>query len=453
MALTKYKEGSIRELLVLALPLMLSSFSVMTMVFADRWLLAHYSISAHNAAVVASTLGWGFLFGWVVLSNVAQVFAAQYHGAGKFQQLGEPVWQMIWMAIGSIAFFLPLSFYGGELFFGSGSEHAYERAYFGWMIMFGPFHALYGALSGFFIAQGKTRLVSAVVLLANVMNILLDNLLIFGVEGWIPALDVTGAAIATNVATLLQALILGAVFLNKKNRTHYGSAHWRLQSGLLWECIRIGFPGALFVIIEIFAYALYYGLMQGMGEKYITIIGICQNMFILLFFFFEGMSKAASTIIGNMLGAGEIHQIKKVVRSGVTACTFFLCFLLGLFTFGSDLITRQFLPDADPVFMNQIRSSLELCLILTALFLFFDGIKFFFMGVLTAAGDTLFLLISSSLIIWGAMILPVKLLVVQNQGPVELACTICMFCSLLTCSIYFWRITKRRWRPITLDRS
>ena len=40
MALTKHPEGSIKELWALSLPLMLSSFSVLMMVFSDRWLLA-----------------------------------------------------------------------------------------------------------------------------------------------------------------------------------------------------------------------------------------------------------------------------------------------------------------------------------------------------------------------------------------------------------------------------
>src|ERR1700733_10256390 len=96
MALTKYPSGSFRELVSIAFPLMLSSFSVLTMVFADRWLLAHYSMEAHNAAVTATTTGWAFIFGWIVLGNITEVFVAQYNGAGLSKRLGEPVWQMLW---------------------------------------------------------------------------------------------------------------------------------------------------------------------------------------------------------------------------------------------------------------------------------------------------------------------------------------------------------------------
>ena len=98
MSLTKYEEGSFRELLSMAMPLMLCSFSMMLMLFVDRLLLAHYSTAALNSAVSASTLGWAMLFGWVVLANITEVFVAQYHGAKQLNKMGEPVWQMLWMS-------------------------------------------------------------------------------------------------------------------------------------------------------------------------------------------------------------------------------------------------------------------------------------------------------------------------------------------------------------------
>ena len=97
MALTKHDEGSTRELWSLSIPLILSSFSLMLMFFVDRLLLARYSTDALNAAVHAGTFGWAFIFGGVSLCNIAEIFVAQYNGAGEKSKLGEPVWQMIWL--------------------------------------------------------------------------------------------------------------------------------------------------------------------------------------------------------------------------------------------------------------------------------------------------------------------------------------------------------------------
>jgi MATE family multidrug resistance protein len=54
VGLTRYPLGSIRELLMVALPLMLMGASGCLMHFLDRIILARYSLEAMNIAVVAS---------------------------------------------------------------------------------------------------------------------------------------------------------------------------------------------------------------------------------------------------------------------------------------------------------------------------------------------------------------------------------------------------------------
>ena len=84
------------------------------------------------------------------------------------------------------------------------------------MMMFGPTFAAYGALSGFFVGQGKTRLITLLAIGANVINALLDVCLIFGVQGFIHPMGVQGAAIATSIGSLFQMLVLLYFFLKRK---------------------------------------------------------------------------------------------------------------------------------------------------------------------------------------------------------------------------------------------
>lgn len=451
MALTKYPSGSLRELVSIALPLMLSSLSVMTMVFADRWLLAHYSIEAHNAAVTATTLGWAFIFGWIVLANISEVFVAQHNGAGLRDRLGEPVWQMIWLSIASVAFFWPLSYWGPNFFFSSGIDSLLERDYFRTMTFFGPFYPLYATLCGYFIGQGKTRMVTILVVVANVVNVLLDCILIFGVEGYIEPMGVQGAAIATSAATLFQAIVLGSVFLSRKHRENFGTGLWRLQFDKLYECVKIGSPSAIFSVIEVLAFAVFYYLMKEMGPAYITIAGICQALFILFYFFAEGLNKATATIVGNLIGAGESDTVSKVIISGLKLNGIFLILLLSVFTFTKSLLIREFLPNADPVFVESIRDTLELCLLLKTIEIFFVGIRFQFAGVLTAAGDTVFLLCTGATLVWVVMIMPVYFFVIRGEGPIELSLFISILYSVVGGVLYFWRIQSGRWKKIVIS--
>lgn len=451
MSLTKYPGGSLRELMTIAFPLMLSALSVLTMVFSDRWLLAHYSVDAHNAAVTATTTGWAFIFGWIVLANISEVFVAQYNGAGLGSRLGEPIWQMIWLSLGSVLFFWPLSYWGPEIFFGNSYNALMEREYFRTMTFFGPFYPLYATLCGYFIGQVKTRMVTILVVVANIVNIICDFILIFGVEGWIEPMGVNGAAIATSIATLFQAVVLGCVFLNKKNREEHGTNRWQLQISKLKECLKIGLPSAVFSVLQVLAFAVYYTLMREMGPEYITVAGICQAIFLLFFFFAEGLNKATATIVGNMIGAGQTHLVHKVIRSGLKLNVIFLGVLLTTIYTMRSVIIREFLPHADPAFIETIRGTLEVCLLLVAIEIFFEGIRYQFAAVLTASGDTFFMLMMGFSLVWVSMVLPVYYFITIMEGSMELSLTILVIYNAIGAVVYYWRISTGRWSNIVIS--
>lgn len=448
MALTRHVEGSIKELLTLSFPLMLSSFSVLAMIFSDRWFLAHYSITAHNAAVAATTFGWSFVFSWMCLAGISEVFVAQYNGAGLQQKLGEPVWQMIWLSIASWLFFIPLAYWGPALFFGNGIESVLERDYFRIMLLFGPFSVLYSALCGFFIGQGKTRLITCVVVFANLFNILMDWILIFGIENWIPSYGVKGAAVATSLATIFQGLVLGVIFLNQENRTHFGASLWKINLKALMQCLKVGLPTALFIAAEILAFGCYYMLMREKGTVFITVAGVCQSMLIVFFFFPEGLNKATTAIVGNMIGAGHAYLIPKVLKAGIILNGFFLILVTTLFFFGTPLIIDQFLPYADQAFIDEIWDSLQMSLLLFGVFIGLEGLRMQLSGILTACGDTVFLLISGTGFVWICMWLPVYLLIAKGTAPVEVGALICLCYCFAVCLVYIWRVLVNQRKSI-----
>jgi MATE family multidrug resistance protein len=450
MALTHYPEGSLRELAKLSLPLMLSSLSVLFMIFVDRLFLANYSTQALNAVANAMTLGWAFVYSWMILTSIGEVFVAQYNGAGQKQNLGEPIWQMIWLSAFSLFFFVPIGIWGTSWIYGNSPDQEMEKEYFKWMIFFGPSFPLYGALCGFFIGQGKTTLVTCVAIIANLVNVCLDFLLIFGLEGYLEPLGVTGAAIATSGSSVFQSLILGAVFLNQKNREEFGTNQYALQLKSLWQCIKIGTPNAVFVSIELLGWASFYFMMTLVGEHYITVAGINQSVVILLYFFAEGVSKAASTISGNLIGAQRSFAIPKVLLSGVRLHLLFFLLLALLFFFSSDWIIVQFLPTVESHQLASLQGSLKTTLFFMCLYILFEGIRLLFAGILTAAGDTLFLLVVGSLSVWVFLVLPVYFFIVHIQWPVEAASFICVLYSLTACILYVWRFTTGKWKTISI---
>jgi len=446
MSLTKHPEGSLRELLSISFPLMLSEFSVMSMLFIDRMLLAHYSTDALNAAVNATTFGWVFAVSGIVLCGISKVFVAQYNGSGEKHRLGEPVWQMLYLGLASLLFFIPFAIWGTDLVYGP--DRLYERDYFRWMMYFGSSYALYGALAGFFIGRGEVVLITVVALITNFMNAFMDMALIFGVEGWIPSLGVKGAAIATSSSSMFQVIVLFMVFMSRKNRENYGTANITFFPQLFWRCIKIGMPAATFVGFEVLGFATYYWIMTLAGKDYITVAGIAQSVIILFFFFGEGIMQAVTTIVGNLIGAGRSYLVSNVVRVGLRLHFLFFLFIFIFLFFESDFVIALFLPDASPEDLNRLHQPLTLVLYSSLFYLLFEGIRLLFAGVMMAAGDTLFLMVGGSLSIWAFMVLPIYYVVSNGIATLETGPYICVFYSFLASVIYYARFTTGKWREM-----
>jgi MATE family multidrug resistance protein len=452
MSLTKYPQGSLRELWVLSFPLMLSSLSVMAMLFVDRLMLANYSPEALMAAVSASTTAWAFIFACTVIGSISQVFVAQYNGAGLKEKFGEPVWQMIWFSLVVTLFFVPFGYFGAQLFF---PEQPLHSGYFKWMIIFGSSYPLYSALCGFFIGQGKTRLITALALVANFVNAGMDYVLIYGIEGISPSYGVEGAAIATSGSSIFQVIILAALFLNKKNRAEHKTGDYRLKWPMLKQCLKIGIPSGLFCGCEIGGWAAYYWMLGSISAKHLIVGGITQSVVILCYFFSEGINKGAATVAGNLIGAKQYDLVPKVLKNGMKLIGAFFVFLcIGYVLFNNE-ITELFLHSArqEAGWDHSIDSSLRICLLLSMVYMLFEGIRLLLTGLLTASGDTRFLLIGGTVATWGFLVLPVYALVVRSSGSIEYANLICVGYSALASLIYLLRFYTSSWRERNLIES
>lgn len=446
MTFNRYPEGSLRQLWLVALPLIMSSLSGMAMLFVDRLVLARFTLEAHNAAVEATNLGWAFLAGWSSLASVTQIFVAQNNGAGQRHLLGQPVWQMIWLGLLSVFIFCPIALWGPTILFGADESFEMQRSYFFWMLLFGPSHGLFTALCGFFIGQGKTIITSVAVVAGNVINSILCYLFVFGWEGVFPSFGITGAAIATNTAVIGQVLILSFAFFKRSNRETFGTKNWKWNPALFKQCVQVGLPSACFSILEVAGWAIFYKMMASLGKNHLTVAGIIQNILILFNFFGDGVSRAVSTLSGNALGAKRSWIVFKLVRSGFILMTCFaVCFALLLWA-THQLIIDWFL---DPSLSSEqaiLFSSLVFGLGNAVIYKYLEGIRLVISGALNAAADTLFLLIGGSSSIWLFMVLPIYTFVVRQQGSIEMALGLCSLYTLLAASLYIWRFYSRAWQ-------
>lgn len=429
------------------------------MIFTDRIFLAHYSIGALNASVNAGTLAWAFMSGIGMVTAMSEVFVAQYNGSKQYQRIGSPVWQMIWFSLISSIFCIPLAIWGTPLLFQGDFYAEMEIVYFRWLLLFAPSYALMTAFSGFFIGQGKTKLMIWLAIIANAINILLDRILIFGIKGWIPELGIQGAAIATCFGYFFESAILLYLFLSKENREIFGTNNWHFNKKEMLGCLKVGVPQGIFSALEVVGWAVFYWMMTSLSEKHITISSVCQTFTILLSFFFDGLCRGSAAIAGNFIGAKKYPLVSKVLKSGLVLLLFFLLttsvFLVfdpvdtaGMLFFAK-IESGQVTTSIDPMLVD----SLKICMFLSFVYIFFDGLRWILSGLLIAAGDTLFLLFTGSLSVWVFLLLPVYVIVVKNQLSVEYAWGITVIYAILFFLIYLIRFKKGAWQKIDLYQS
>lgn len=443
--LTSHPPGSMRELWKISFPLMLSLMSVSLMLFLDRLFLSRYSLEALNASANAGILIQFMQFWCISTVSIAEVFVGRYNGAGKIEKLGQPVWQMIWLSVASVLWFVPLGLWAGPYFFYEDAHYLLEIDYFKYLMCFAPMAALSGALSAFYIGQGQVKFVTCVMGISNLINIGLDMLFIFGWEPFVPSMGIKGAALATGIAQTSQALILGCHFLNARNRKEKGTGRWHFNKRLFRKSLSIGIPNAVAHTLELMAWVIIFHLMTKLGSDYITVVTVAQSIFFLFTFMTEGVSKGATAIAANFFGSQQHDLVWKLLKSGLKLYFCVFLFLGVILVWNPDPLIRLFLAH-DMALSPATQSTLHAACFWVWLFFLFDGINWLLIGLLTAAGDTRFIMKVGGAGPWLVALLPIYLFVFKWGGPANITWMLIAFYGMASSVIYLWRFRSGKWK-------
>jgi len=449
--LSKYKPGSLKELAVIAFPLMLSFLSGNLMFFFDRLILARYSLDAMNAVAIAGMITAVFQYAPIGIAGIAEVFVGQYNGSKEYHKIAKPVWQMIYFSLLFIVICLPLAIFGGPYLIADDYEK-YAMSFYRWVMSFAWLMPLYAALTSFYIGRGKVVFVTVVSIIANIINLSLDIILVFGVSDIIPEMGPKGAAIATVIAQIIQVLIILVSFFRKEHIEKYGVLDCRFDKKLFIKCFKIGLPNTIAHFIEIAAWAFLLNLVALYSALYLTVVTIGQNVLILVAFINDGLSKAVTTIASNIIGAKFKKEkmnilLLKRLNFSMYKLQFFISFLAGIFL----LFFHNMLIDA---FISQEAYSMEYDMLLAVLnrtifwvwvYILVDGCVWANVGLLTAAGDTKFTMVVNALTVWFIAVLPAIFFIhYYNVGPDK----IWIFCDLYALVGLFCYVLRVKYKGI-----
>ncbi|MFZ4673725.1 MAG: MATE family efflux transporter [Chlamydiia bacterium] len=439
-----FLSGSIKELWGVTASLAISYFSMFVMNFVDRVFLAKYSQDALQACSTAGTPAWAIIFAIVTLISMSEVIIAQRNGAGQYRALGSTPWQMVYLTLLVTPFLYFSAPYLAEWLL---EPTPYNREWFIWSIYSGPAYFLLAGFTAFYVGQGKSNIIKWLALLGNAVNIVLDYFLIFGYKDIIPSLGVQGAIIATGIGTFVQALILFLIFIQKKNREEFGTKNYLFDKTQFYQILRIGFPPGFFILFEIAGWALFYHMMSALSPLHISTANLVQSILLLFFFFGCALEKGASAIAGNLIGADKKQFLSNLARSGVILSFGYLCFTVITFSACSDLfITNLINEHTISVDIPLLTATVKNVLPLLAVYILFENFRWLLGGILIAAGDTFFMMLSGFFAVWGLLILPTYLFVYVYKADVIYAFWVWLFYSVVATLPIYLRYRSSGWK-------
>lgn len=180
----------------------------------------------------------------------------------------------------------------------------------------------YPGLAGFLVlesicrAAGRTAAPMAVLALAFALNALLDWLLIFG-AGPVPALGVEGAAIATVIARSLGALALLGYVVARREALGLTWPGWRLEPARVLRVARIGLPAATAGVGFAAIYVALNHQTAAFGMTAVAALGVGLRIEGLAFLIAQAIGRAAATMAGQNLGAGQVARARAAAWRGV----------------------------------------------------------------------------------------------------------------------------------------
>ena len=446
LQLTKYPVGSIKEIWTLSYPLMLSALSGTLMIFFDRLILARFQTQAMNAAANAGMIFFTWLFVAIGIAGIAEVLVGQYNGARDYKKIGKPVWAMIWFSCMLTLPYWAIGIWGSPYLIPD-TMAFHGVPYLRCLMLFSPMFPLVAALSAFFIGRGKVMIVTLTVAGGNILNLVLDVVLVFGVPGLIPEMGSIGAAIGTGIAQTSIAVVLFALFLKKKHREAYGTNQWRIDWGAFKACLKIGLPNSIGHLASISAWTLVMYMLSDKSFEHITVFTIAQSLWILFSFVTDGTQKAVATVASNFIGAKQMKMIKPMLKSALMLQGLYaLAFLVPLVVVPG-LIIDQFLPkDLSIEVYESMVMALELGLIWMSFALLCDAIMLVIAGVLTAAGDTLFIMAANGLGSWLFGLLPMYTIVVSRESAASTSLILLTFNTMIMAGVFFARYKSNVWQ-------
>ena len=444
---TVMTEGSIwKKILFFSIPLILGNLFQQLYKTVDSIIVGNYIGSEALAAVGSSGSLINLLIGFCIGASAgAGVVIAQFYGAQDREGVRKAVHTTIAIAIAAGAVLTVVGIVATPILLkamGTPQEvfdqaSIYLKVYFGGIL----FSVVYNMSAGILNAVGNSKRSLVYLMIAATSNIFLDLLFVVVLK-----MGIVGVAIATDISQLLSCIFIILFLVRSEDVYRVKLKDIRCYDNLLGKILKIGLPTGVQNIVISLSNVIVQSSVNSFGAvamagfaAYIKVDGF--NILPVLSF-----SMAATTFVGQNVGAGRLDRVKKGMYVSVA---------MGIiYTVCTGILLLTFAPQVIGVF-TQNGKVVEYGVYIMKFFCPFYwmlGILHILAGTIRGTGKTMqamvvflfSLCIFRVLWIWGAMSVSHKI------GGVMLGYPLSWLVGLVMILIYVW---KGNWMPYGMKKD
>jgi multidrug resistance protein, MATE family len=447
---THAKPGGSRELVALALPLVISQSFMTVQIVADTLLLARHDTDEMTASFPAVLWFWLFFALPQITAGYVSTFVAQYTGAGQPLRVGPAVWQGIYFALAVGPLFLLLIPAAPALIaLGGHSPRLQELqvVYLQCLAYSALPMLVMSAVNGFFSGRGQTWTVLGIEAVGTAVNVGFALVLIFGRAGF-PTMGIEGAGWATVAGSWVSAILAVALFLRKKYRLDFATGTgWRLERDLFARLMRFGGPAGAQMFLDVLVFHLFVQLVGRLGPAALGATTLTVRFNMVAFLPMLGLGQAVSILVGQRLGGDQPELAERSTYTGLRWVFGYMCLVAATYILVPGWLVSAFENENDRAKFEEVAAIVPSLLVYVAIYSLADSVNVTFASALRGAGDTRFVTKLTFALAWPIMVIPTYL-VVQMGGSIYWAWAFATayICAMALC--FSWRFRMGKWKTM-----